>query len=485
MITTWKFSIVFLGIMPFITICTVFLIVFMKKFTTDELKSYGKAGNIAQEALSSIRTVFAFGGMKKEIKNYENSLKTAEDIAIKKGISIGVFSGLMQTLMNFVFAIGIFYAAYLTRTDCKNYTPGGVMKSLMLMITATFCLGQSSTFFRELAEAKAVASAIFSIIKRKPRISLNKQDKKVVDKFVGEIKLENVFFNYPQRPDAKILTGLSLNIPSGKTIALCGSSGCGKSTVIQLLQRFYEPLSGSIEYDGVNIKDLDLEWLRSNISLVSQEPILFSTSIRENIRLGRLDATDAEIEEAARAANAHDFIQQCPDKYSTQVGERGSQLSGGQKQRIAIARAILKKPRILLLDEATSALDNESEKIVQEALDRVKHGRTTIVVAHRLSTIRNADLIVGLEGGQVKEMGAHEELMKLKGVYYELVMLQTKQEQEERGEQVGEEKTMGKKLKQSNEKKEIKLKEMSNEEEDEESSDEQNEEETSNFSYLY
>ena len=306
-----------------------------------------------------------------------------------------------------------------------------------------------------------------------------------MDKFVGEIKLENVFFNYPQRPDAKILTGLSLNIPSGKTIALCGSSGCGKSTVIQLLQRFYEPLSGSIEYDGVNIKDLDLEWLRSNISLVSQEPILFSTSIRENIRLGRLDATDAEIEEAARAANAHDFIQQCPDKYSTQVGERGSQLSGGQKQRIAIARAILKKPRILLLDEATSALDNESEKIVQEALDRVKHGRTTIVVAHRLSTIRNADLIVGLEGGQVKEMGAHEELMKLKGVYYELVMLQTKQEQEERGEQVGEEKTMGKKLKQANEKKEIKLKEMRNEEEDEESSDEQNEEETSNFSYLY
>jgi ABC-type multidrug transport system fused ATPase/permease subunit len=424
--------------------------------------------------------------MQKEIKRYAKNLVNAEKIATKKGLTLGVFSGLTFMLFNFVFAIGIYYATYLTRTDCENYTPGGVMKSLMLMITATFALGQAMPYLKDLAEARGAAKSIFSIIEKKSEINtLEKKDKKVVDKFVGEIKLENVFFNYPQRPDAKILTGLSLNIPSGKTIALCGSSGCGKSTVIQLLQRFYEPLSGSIEYDGVNIKDLDLEWLRSNISLVSQEPILFSTSIRENIRLGRLDATDAEIEEAARAANAHDFIQQCPDKYSTQVGERGSQLSGGQKQRIAIARAILKKPRILLLDEATSALDNESEKIVQEALDRVKHGRTTIVVAHRLSTIRNADLIVGLEGGQVKEMGAHEELMKLKGVYYELVMLQTKQEQEERGEQVGEEKTMGKKLKQANEKKEIKLKEMRNEEEDEASSDEQNEEETSNFSYLY
>lgn len=438
MTTTWKFSIVFLAIMPFISACTTILIVLVKKYTILELKSYGDAGKVAQEVLSSLRTVLSFGSMQKEIKRYEKNLINAENLATKKGLSLGIFSGLTFMLFNFVFAIGIYYATYLTRTDCENYTPGGVMKSLMLMITATFALGQAMPYLKDLAEARGAAKSIFSIIEKKSEINtLEKKDKKVVEKFVGDIKLENVFFNYPQRQEAKILTGLSLNIPSGKTIALCGSSGCGKSTVIQLLQRFYEPLSGSIEYDGVNIKDLDLEWLRSNISLVSQEPILFSTSIRENIRLGRLDATDAEIEEAARAANAHDFIQQCPEKYNTQVGERGSQLSGGQKQRIAIARAILKKPRILLLDEATSALDNESEKIVQEALDRVKHGRTTIVVAHRLSTIRNADLIVGLEGGQVKEVGTHEELMKLKGVYYELVMLQTKQEEEERGEQIG------------------------------------------------
>ena len=195
--------------------------------------------------------------------------------------------------------------------------------------------------------------------------------------------------------------------------------------MVSLLQRFYNPVSGTIKIDGHLIQDLDLNWWRSQMALVAQEPILFTTSIKENIRLGRLDATDEEIIEAATNANAHQFIMSCADKYETQVGERGAQLSGGQKQRIAIARALLRNPKILMLDEATSALDTESEKIVQEALDMAKIGRTTIIIAHRLSTIRNADLIVALSDGQVKEMGTHIELMSRRGLYFELVNAQT------------------------------------------------------------
>ena len=206
----------------------------------------------------------------------------------------------------------------------------------------------------------------------------------------------NIFFKYPSRPDVKVLNGLTLDVPAGKTVALVGSSGCGKSTCIQLVQRFYDPAEGEVTLDGVDIRRLNVGWLRDNIGVVSQEPVLFDCSIKENIRFGRIDATDHEIDIACQQANAYDFIQKLPKGYGTMVGERGTQLSGGQKQRIAIARALIRNPQILLLDEATSALDNESESIVQSALDRARDGRTTIVVAHRLSTIRTADLIVAL-----------------------------------------------------------------------------------------
>ena len=202
-------------------------------------------------------------------------------------------------------------------------------------------------------------------------------------------------------------------------------SGGGKSTLVSLLQRFYNPNSGQIKIDGHPIEQLNLNWWRSQMALVAQEPVLFTTTIKENIRLGRLDATDEEIVEAAKNANAHNFIMRCPQNYETPVGERGSQLSGGQKQRIAIARALLRNPKILLLDEATSALDNKSEKKVQDALDKAKVGRTTIVIAHRLSTIRNADLIVALADGQIKEMGTHDQLMNTRGLYFDLVNAQT------------------------------------------------------------
>lgn len=428
LISAWKFSIVALAIMPFISVSTAALISFIKKFTIKELEEYGASGKIAQEVLSSIRVVLSFGSMKKEIKNYETKLTNAENMSIKKGLYTGFFTGLALFLFNCVFALGIYYGTYLARTDCEAFPPASILRSLLLMVTATFAIGQGLPFLKDLSESRAAAGTIFKIIEKKSEIDIfDKENKIRPDIFNGNITFSNVNFSYPQRKEVNILKGLSMTIPAGKTVALCGSSGGGKSTIIQLLQRFYEPSSGSIKLDKINIKDLDLEWLRGQMALVSQEPILFSTTIRENIRLGRLDATDKEIEEAAKSANAHNFIMNSPNQYDTQVGERGSQLSGGQKQRIAIARAILRNPKILLLDEATSALDYESEKVVQDALEKAKVGRTTIIIAHRLSTIQNADIIMSLVDGKVIEEGNHENLMALKGKYYELVTSQTGQ----------------------------------------------------------
>ncbi|CAF1480710.1 unnamed protein product, partial [Rotaria sordida] len=251
------------------------------------------------------------------------------------------------------------------------------------------------------------------------------------DDLIGDIQFSNIHFSYPSRSDVAVLTGLSFHVKCGQTIALVGSSGSGKSTCVQLLQRFYDPNSGSIFIDEKPINEYNLKWLRQHIAVVSQEPVLFHTTIRENILFGRESATDEEIRNAAKMANAHDFIMTLPDKYETQVGERGAALSIGQKQRIAIARAIIRDPKILLLDEATSALDNESERIVQEALDRAAKGRTTLVIAHRLSTIFNADKIIVMHKGEVVEEGDHDSLMRVQGTYFGLVEQQSLRQVEE------------------------------------------------------
>ncbi len=221
-----------------------------------------------------------------------------------------------------------------------------------------------------------------------------------------------------------MLDGLSLKVEVGKTYALVGPSGCGKSTVIQLLQRFYDPNAGEVLLGGKDIRTLNTKWLRQNIGVVSQEPVLFDTTIAENILYGKEGATREEMKTAAVNANAHDFISELPDGYETLVGEAGTQLSGGQKQRVAIARALIRDPKILLLDEATSALDTQSESVVQQALDRARAGRTTIVIAHRLSTIQNADVIASIQDGRVVESGSHSELMDNEGLYCELVTAQ-------------------------------------------------------------
>merc|ERR1719238_1173464 len=294
------------------------------------------------------------------------------------------------------------------------------------MMTPMFIMMGGMLGVKDVPTATSAAKLFFEATDRTPTINvLDTSGVKDLD-LRGDVEVKDVTFAYPSAPDHLVCKGYSLSIMAGQTVALSGASGSGKSTIIQLIERFYDPLSGSISIDGIDIKTMNVKWLRSQLGLVSQEPVLFQGTVADNICYGKFDATQAEVEEAARNANAHKFItERLNDGYETEVGQGGSKLSGGQKQRVAIARALIKKPSVLLLDEATSALDNESERIVQAALDEImtKQKRTTIVIAHRLSTIRNADKIAVLKEGKVAEQGTHEELLaNPEGLYFSLVL---------------------------------------------------------------
>ena len=289
-------------------------------------------------------------------------------------------------------------------------------------------IGQSFVHSPQYQKGRDAFVRIFQLFDRVPNIALNATNR-TIQAFKGEIAFKEIVFGYPTRAETKVLRGVNLHIQNGQTIALVGSSGCGKSTIIQLIQRFYDPWSGKITIDGEGVSNVSLAWLRSQIGIVSQEPHLFNKSILENISYGdnTRQAEMSEIVRAAEAANIHNFIKDLPEGYNTKVGDKGTQLSGGQKQRIAIARALLRNPKILLLDEATSALDSESEKVVQDALDSARQGRTCIIIAHRLSTIQNVDKIVVIVRGQVAEFGTHEELLERKGAYYQMYTAQVGQ----------------------------------------------------------
>jgi ATP-binding cassette subfamily B (MDR/TAP) protein 1 len=427
----WELALVCLASLP-VTLISVGLVgIVTSKLAKKEMEAYAKAGNIAEEVFSAIRTVVAFGGQNKEVARYKENLVDAKKINIKRSFFGGIGFGLLWFFIYASYALAFWYGVGLVidhrkleGTDDYIYSPGVMFTVFFSVMMGSMNLGMASPYIETFGIAKGAAAKVFDTIERKPIIDPLAAKGERPENITGTIKFKNVQFSYPSRSDVPVLQNLSLEIQNGQTVAIVGSSGCGKSTCIQLIQRFYDTDSGEVQIDDNNIKDLDVNWLRSKIGVVGQEPVLFNTTIYENIRYGRETATREEIEAAARAANAHIFVKRLPMGYDTLVGERGAQISGGQKQRIAIARALIRNPNILLLDEATSALDTASEAKVQQALEVASKGRTTIIIAHRLSTIRNADKIIVLDKGKVVEQGTHESLMQVKGHYFELVTTQ-------------------------------------------------------------
>lgn len=391
------------GIYPVTPISIWLLTRLQAKYGGAELNAKAETGGVAQEVFGAIRTVLAFEGQEKEIGRFKYHSHTAKKLAIKRGIVTACITAVAQGFPYFIFALGFWYGAKLVSVTCENggYTSLDIIIVFFCVLGGTTNISTIAPYTENFTRASRSAEFIFSVIDRSPTIDSSSLSGKVLSRTHGHISFSNVHFNYPSRPDVRVLKGVSFNVQPRQTVALVGASGSGKSTCIQLILRFFDPQKGSITLDGYRLQDLNVKWLRSQIGIVSQEPVLFAASIKDNIRYGRPDVTQEEIVLAAQQANAEEFILRLNDKYDTVVGERGARLSGGQKQRIAIARALVRNPAILLLDEATSALDNHNEHLVQRALESAGQGRTVIIVAHRLSTIRKADVIVVFKEGVV------------------------------------------------------------------------------------
>ncbi|ESO02078.1 hypothetical protein HELRODRAFT_94381 [Helobdella robusta] len=388
---------------------------FVKNITTSVQEAQASAAEIAEERISNIRTVQAFVQEQKERMLYNEKLNNVLALSFREAIAKGVFWASTGFSGNLTVLLLFYFGGKMVSTG--TITVGELSSFLVYAAFVGVSIGGISSFYAESMKGVGSSTRIFELIDRKPTIP-DKGEIIPSKQLKGNVKFDNIQFSYPLRPGAGILHNLNLYLPSGSVTAIVGPSGSGKSTLASLLLRFYDPVSGSVVLDDMDIKTLNTHWLRKNMSIVSQDPILFSTSIANNICYGASDADNVssdQIIEAACKANAHSFIEKFPQGYDTMVGERGIMLSGGQRQRIAIARAIIKNPKILILDEATSALDAESEHLVQEALVRVMEGRTVLVIAHRLSTIRRAQQIAVLDGGKACEIGTYEELMSKEG----------------------------------------------------------------------
>ncbi|XVF21987.1 hypothetical protein REPUB_Repub12eG0135900 [Reevesia pubescens] len=419
----WLLTLVMLSSIPLLVMSGAVMAILISKMASRGQSAYAKAANVVEQTIGSIRTVASFTGEKQAISNYNKYLVTAYKSGVHEGGAAGLGLGMVMLIIFCSYALAVWFGGRMIIE--RGYSGGQVINVIVAVLTGSMSLGQASPCMSAFAAGQAAAFKMFETINRKPEIDPYDTRGKVLEDIRGDVELRDVYFRYPARPDEQIFSGFSISIPSGTTTALVGQSGSGKSTVVSLIERFYDPQAGDVLIDGINLKDFQLRWIRGKIGLVSQEPVLFASSIRDNIAYGKEGATTEEIRAATELANASKFIDKLPQGLDTMVGEHGTQLSGGQKQRVAIARAILKNPRILLLDEATSALDAESERVVQEALDRIMGNRTTVIVAHRLSTVRNADMIAVIHQGKMVEKGSHSELLKdPEGAYSQLIRLQ-------------------------------------------------------------
>lgn len=422
-IVSWRLALIMIASVPIMAIIAVFFGRFIRKLSKAAQNSAAESNSIIEENLMGITNVKTYTNEQNVYNRYKKTVDEIRSLNIKSGNWRGVF-------VSFIF-IGLFGAVifiiwqglHMTMGPNPSLAKGDFFSFVMFTVFMGASVGSLPDLYASIQKAVGATENLMELINEKTENEIHKGIEKPNIK--GNIKFHDVDFTYPQRPDIKILTALNLNVQSGEKIALVGASGAGKTTIGALIQSFYLPSSGSILFDDISADEIDLEHLRSAIALVPQEVILFGGSIKENIAFGKEDATQEEIIDAAKKANAWSFIEKFPDQLETQVGDRGIQLSGGQKQRIAIARAILKNPKILILDEATSALDAESEKLVQDALDVLMEGRTSIIIAHRLSTIKKADKILVINEGKIIESGTHNELIqKENGAYAKLSNLQ-------------------------------------------------------------
>ena len=419
---SWKLALIMLATVPVMALIAVFFGRYIRRLSKEAQNFSANSNAIVEEALTGIANVKAFTNEYFNINRFRKNTQEMRDLNVRSGVWRGLFVSFIIFCLFGAIVFIVWQGLLMTQGAHPELSKEGFYQFVLFTIMMGASVGSLPDLYANIQKAIGATENLMDIVNGQSELDLHPGTEK--NKITGEIEFKDVKFSYPQRNDMEVLKSVSFNIQPNQTFAIVGASGSGKTTITNLLLGFYKSDDGQVLVDGVSVNEYDLNHLRENMAIVPQEVMLFSGTIQENIRFGQTDATDEQVVLAAQQANAWEFIESFPDGMQTEVGDRGIQLSGGQKQRVAIARALLKNPSILILDEATSALDSESEKLVQDALQNLMKNRTSLVIAHRLATIRKVDKILVMQNGAIVETGTHQELMQLKGNYANLVSLQ-------------------------------------------------------------